>query len=169
MKKVYICSRYRADDAHTVEKNVERAEHACRAAALAGYAPYVPHLYLPDCLEDDIPKEREMGLTIGQKFLKECDEVWQWGTEISEGMAAELELARELGIPIRVFDNTCGPVLRELTGSYAFIRHGEWQDQYNDGDWHCSVCGAIVEKDEQIRHNWLWCYHCGAKMNKKDG
>lgn len=39
-----------------------------------------------------------------------------------------------------------------------------WEDKYNDGDWHCSNCGAIVEKDEQGRHNWYYCYHCGAKM-----
>lgn len=46
------------------------------------------------------------------------------------------------------------------------IRHGHWEDKYKDGDWHCSVCGAIVEKDEQKRHNWYWCYHCGAKMDE---
>lgn len=46
------------------------------------------------------------------------------------------------------------------------VRHGHWEDKYNDGDWHCSVCGAIVEKDEQNRHNWNRCYHCGAKMDE---
>ncbi len=45
-------------------------------------------------------------------------------------------------------------------------KHGHWEDKYNDGDWHCSVCGAIVEKDEQNRHNWNRCYHCGAKMDE---
>ena len=45
---------------------------------------------------------------------------------------------------------------------------GRWLDTYNDGDWHCSECGAIVEKDEQIRHNWQRCYHCGAKMEGED-
>ena len=48
------------------------------------------------------------------------------------------------------------------------IRHGHWEDKYNDGDWHCSVCGAIVEKDEQKRHNWYRCYHCGAKMDGEE-
>lgn len=46
------------------------------------------------------------------------------------------------------------------------IRHGRWEDKYDDGNWHCSVCGAIVEKDEQDRHNWNRCYHCGAKMDE---
>ena len=47
MKKVYICSRYRADDRHTVEDNIKRAISACNYAAVKGYAPYAPHLYLP--------------------------------------------------------------------------------------------------------------------------
>ena len=48
--------------------------------------------------------------------------------------------------------------------------HACWEDTYNDGNWHCSACGAIVEKDEQDRHNWYRCYHCGALMDeeKKD-
>lgn len=46
------------------------------------------------------------------------------------------------------------------------VKHGRWIDQYGDGDWHCSQCGAIVEKDEQIRHYWRRCYHCGAKMDE---
>lgn len=44
-------------------------------------------------------------------------------------------------------------------------KHGRWEDKYGDGDWHCSKCGAIVEKDEQGRHYWARCYHCGAKMD----
>lgn len=103
MKKVYICSRYRADDRHTVEDNVKRALFACRCAAQIGCAPYAPHLYLPQCLNDNDPAERAVGMQIGQDFLKICDEVWQWGETVSEGMAAELAFAKELGIPIKVF------------------------------------------------------------------
>jgi len=44
------------------------------------------------------------------------------------------------------------------------VRLGRWEDTYNDGNWHCSECGAIVEKDEQDRHFWRRCYHCGAVM-----
>ena len=46
------------------------------------------------------------------------------------------------------------------------VINASWEDTYNDGDWHCSNCGAIVEKYEQINHNWYYCYHCGAKMSK---
>ena len=38
---------------------------------------------------------------------RSCDEVWQWGKTITEGMAAELARAKELGIPIKVY-NTLG-------------------------------------------------------------
>lgn len=43
---------------------------------------------------------------------------------------------------------------------------GKWvkNDKENPNDWHCSRCGAIVEDFEQIYHNWLYCYHCGAQM-----
>jgi len=45
------------------------------------------------------------------------------------------------------------------------VKHGRWVDKYGDGDWHCTCCGAIVEKHEQDYKNWYFCYHCGAKMN----
>ena len=44
-------------------------------------------------------------------------------------------------------------------------KKGKWKCDEN-GDWHCSVCKAIVERDEQINHYWQYCYHCGAKMEE---
>lgn len=44
--------------------------------------------------------------------------------------------------------------------------HGQWIDKYGDGDWHCTRCGAIVEKHEQGYRNWYFCYHCGAQMDE---
>lgn len=35
-------------------------------------------------------------------------------------------------------------------------------DEY--GDYHCEKCNAIIEKDEWGRHNYNYCYHCGARM-----
>lgn len=107
MKIVYICSRYRADATHTVEEATESALNACSMAIRKGYAPIAPHLYLPRCLDDNDPAERNAGMTAGQAFLAVCDEVWQWGKTVTEGMAAELALAKELGIPIKVY-NTLG-------------------------------------------------------------
>lgn len=50
----------------------------------------------------------------------------------------------------------------------AEIRYNSGRETYwevdDEGDWHCSNCKAIVEADEQGRHNWFYCYHCGKKM-----
>ena len=59
--------------------------------------------------------------------------------------------------------------LFEMMPTVNSIKHGKWIDKYGDGDWHCTRCGAIVEKHEQDYRNWYFCYHCGAKMNIVDG
>ena len=43
------------------------------------------------------------------------------------------------------------------------VKHGRWEKN-EEGDYHCSLCQAIVESDEKHRHYWGYCYHCGAKM-----
>ena len=53
--------------------------------------------------------------------------------------------------------------------TFEKIKLARWEDTYHDGDWHCSKCGAIVEKDEQDRHNWFYCYHCGSPMDLTKG
>jgi hypothetical protein len=40
-------------------------------------------------------------MTIGLELLKICDELWAFGDRVSEGMAGEIEIADELGIPVR--------------------------------------------------------------------
>jgi len=107
MKIVYICSRYRPDETHTVGEAIESALFACSVAISKGCAPIAPHLYLPRCLDDNDPAERASGLAAGLAILAVCDEVWQWGKTVTEGMAAELARAKELGIPIKVY-NTIG-------------------------------------------------------------
>ena len=62
-----------------------------------------------------------------------------------------------------------GYTLRELAQMIRGLEEAlrgkaEWKDRFNDGDWHCSNCGAIIEKDEQNRHYWVYCYHCGRRM-----
>lgn len=45
------------------------------------------------------------------------------------------------------------------------VKHGRWVKN-EEGDYHCSECKAIVESDEKYRHYWVYCYHCGAKMDE---
>ena len=95
-KKVFICSNYRGD----VETNVKNAIHWCKEATNQGYLPIAPHLYFPQFLDDDIPSERESGITWGIDILSDCDELWICSKDISDGMKREIEYARAQGIPI---------------------------------------------------------------------
>jgi len=93
---VFISSPYRGN----VEFNLAVARAACREALDAGCIPVVPHLYIPQVLDDDDPREREQGIRAALHLMRACDEVWCYG-EPSEGMRRELEMAGHLGVPVR--------------------------------------------------------------------
>ena len=58
---------------------------ACsRFAVDAGYIPIAPHLLFPQFLDDNKPKERELGLFFGNAILSKCAEMWVFGDRISE-------------------------------------------------------------------------------------
>lgn len=63
--------------------------------------PIAPHLLFTQFLDDTKPNERSIGLEAGIALLDMCDEIWVYGlVNPSEGMAAEIEYAKEYGIPI---------------------------------------------------------------------
>lgn len=104
MKKVYICSPYAGE----VEKNTINARKYCRFALLHRYRiPFAPHLYYPQFLEESVDHERRIGLKTGLEDLRDCEEVWVFGSFISNGMSEEIKKARKLGMPIRLFDENC--------------------------------------------------------------
>ena len=83
MKKVYICSPCRGD----YENNIQRAKEYSRAAVEKGV---------------NVPEERELALKIGSELVLGCSELWAFGIDHpSAGMAAEIELAKAHGIPVR--------------------------------------------------------------------
>lgn len=66
-----------------------------------GYTPVASHLIYPQILDDTIPEQRELGLTLGYHLLAACSEMWVCGERISDGMAKEIHHAERLGINIR--------------------------------------------------------------------
>lgn len=96
IKKVYICSPLGGD----VRENLEKAKRYTKYALLCGTAPVVPHFYAL-CLNDAIPKEREIGMAAGLSLLWFCDEMWIFGDEITEGMAAEIQFCKNLNVKTR--------------------------------------------------------------------
>jgi len=99
-KKVYICSPYKGN----TERNTARARTYCRFAFDEGFVPVAPHLYFPQFLDDSDKDERAAGLRYGLEQLWQCREVWVFGLVISDGMRAEIELANDLKIHVRYFD-----------------------------------------------------------------
>ena len=97
MKKVYICAPLSGD----VEGNLEKAKRYSEYALRCGAAPVTPHFYAL-CLDDSVPEEREMGMAAGLSLLWFCDEVWVFDDQPTEGMRAEIKLAHNLNIKVRI-------------------------------------------------------------------
>lgn len=46
-------------------------------------------------------------------------------------------------------------------------KRGQWIkniERFGDNTYHCSQCGAVLEKDNLEWRNNYYCYHCGADM-----
>ena len=87
---VYICSPFSGD----VDSNIMAAQRYSRFAVDKGYIPIAPHLLFPQFLDDNDPKERQLGLFFGNALMSKCAEVWVFGSTISAGMDAEIKRAK---------------------------------------------------------------------------
>ena len=96
MRKVYICAPLGGN----IQKNLKKVKQYARFALLCGTAPVVPHFYAL-CLNDNLPKEREIGMALGLSLFWFCDEMWIFGDEVTESMKAEMQFCKSLNIPVR--------------------------------------------------------------------
>lgn len=101
MRKVYICAPLGGN----IKENLHKAKKYARYALLCGTAPVVPHFYAL-CLNDNHPKEREIGMSAGLSLLWFCDEMWIFGNEETEGMKAEIQFCKNFKIPVRRIKNS---------------------------------------------------------------
>lgn len=100
---VFICSPFAGD----VAGNIHKAIRYMRFAIAKGSIPFAPHLLYPQVLDEDDPADRELGLTLGTAWIINCDEIWVFGRQITDGMAREIAKAMKHDIPIRYFDQIC--------------------------------------------------------------
>lgn len=103
MKFVQICSPYRGD----VERNTTKAQGYCLFASTQGVMPFAPHLHNTQFLDDEITEQRELGMRFSIGMLSKCDELWAFGSRITEGMSEEIEVAERLSIPVKYFNDRC--------------------------------------------------------------
>ena len=89
-----------------IERNIKKILEIChnihkKNDNIIPFAPYVVSLYY---LDDNIVEERKLGMLANQEHFerKTMDEVWLFGSRISEGMKWEIEQAAKYGIPIKV-------------------------------------------------------------------
>ena len=106
-RKIFVCSPYRPTSQDEkcrkdeLEANIRRAKMACRILSTLGFLPLAPHLYFTQFLKDEEKQERNTGIQLGMQWLEEADELWVFGSTVSEGMAAEIKRAHELQKKVR--------------------------------------------------------------------
>lgn len=97
MPLVYICSPYSGN----VQKNTKKARKYSRFAVDRGAIPLAPHLLLPQFMSEE--KERELAIFMDMVLLGRCAEIWVFGSEITDGMQAEISRAKYKNMKIRYF------------------------------------------------------------------
>ncbi len=100
MKIAYIAHPISGD----IKGNIEKIKAIVREINLTelDVVPFAPYIVDCESLNDDITAERERGIKndielFNRKFI---DEVRLYGGRISNGMKAEIKLAKTLGIPV---------------------------------------------------------------------
>ena len=96
-KLIYIASPYAGD----IAGNTQFAIQCCQFAIQRGYTPVASHLIYPQILDDTIPEQRELGLSLGYHPLAASSEMLLVGKLICDGMANETYHAERRGINIR--------------------------------------------------------------------
>ncbi|MBI5994030.1 DUF7768 domain-containing protein [Clostridium perfringens] len=104
---VYICSPFSGD----IEGNTQRARAYSRFAVDQGAVPLAPHLLLPQFMSEKT--ERDLALFMDIVFLGRCEQLWVFGKNISSGMAAEIDKAKQKKMKIRYFTEECQEVSKD--------------------------------------------------------
>ena len=104
---VYICSPFSGD----VEGNTQRARDYSRFAVDQGAVPLAPHLLLPQFMSEKT--ERDLALFMDMVLLGRCEQLWVFGKNISSGMAAEIDKAKQKKMKIRYFTEECHEVSKD--------------------------------------------------------
>ena len=117
MTAVFDCSPFRPSSKETavakdqLASNINRAVMECKLLIRLGHLPLAPHVDFPRFLDDTIASEREDGIQMGILWLKQADEVWVFGSEITEGMSREIGAAMALTKPVRIMPAPCQLVM----------------------------------------------------------
>ena len=97
-KKVYICSPLSAKTKEERLFNMGLAKAYLDTISQVFHCrTFASHAYLPLMLDDTIPEERKLALSIGKQLLDFCDVLIICGGRISSGMKGEIRHAYDTG------------------------------------------------------------------------
>ena len=97
-KKAYICSPLSAKTKEERLFNMGLAKAYLDTISQVFHCrTFASHAYLPLMLDDTIPEERKLALSIGKQLLDFCDVLIICGGRISSGMKGEIRHAYDTG------------------------------------------------------------------------
>ena len=103
MKRIYIAGPYSADNVLGVLRNMRRGINIATQVFKGGYAPFCPHLDYQFTLMADEYNDFEVNdyYAYSMAWLEVSDAVLVLpNSELSKGVQAEIERAKELNIPV---------------------------------------------------------------------
>lgn len=85
-----------------IKGNIKKVLQICAEVHTKDVIPVAPYLISLQYLNDEVVEDRELGMEANHEcFHREyVDELWLFGDRISSGMKREIELAKEMNIPI---------------------------------------------------------------------
>jgi len=153
-----------------IEINVEYARACMRDSLLRGEAPYASHLLYtqPVVLRDEVPEDRELGITAGFEFKRVADVIAVYtDLGISPGMQRAIDLERESNIESLRYEGHCKSriderSLPEWAGLWVARRKRHHHREFG-GTYLCKIDsykGGTEDIDEATRFTRAeWLHH----------
>ena len=85
-------------------ENTENAAKYCRTIYEAGFMPMCPLLFVPLCINDEIPQEHKDGIDIGRDMLRRSHVLVVCGAVVDESMKNDIAVAERLRITATTLD-----------------------------------------------------------------
>lgn len=98
MKTVFIGHPIGGD----IKGNAQKVLKICAEVHTKDVIPVAPYLISLQYLNDEVIEDRELGMEANHECFRRryVDELWLFGDRISSGMQKEVQLAKEMGIPV---------------------------------------------------------------------
>jgi len=117
MIRVILESPYAGD----VKRNLEYARLCVKDSLLRGESPLASHLLYTQMLDDDIPKERKLGIDAGLAWKEVADKhVFYIDYGMSPGMEYALKYSVVTGARIETRKILCDPKVEVISEAYNF-------------------------------------------------